>query len=185
MIKVLKISDQVVRVDTISGAGLNTLYKVLEPKIEGIAFRTHITGFDKDDIRQELRVLIWTATKAYRASKGKYLTWILGCIDNKVKSLISQSQRDKDICLVTNNELRALTNIPENKENPLNINAFLSFSRQSIPSTDYKVLHDRIYKFITITSIRNQHYKLLSYETVRQRIRTICSNALSLYLKHK
>ena len=171
MIKLIRVNNVCVRFDTLTGEGLKQLYELLQPKIEGIVFKTYIEGYDKEDLRQEVKVIIWKATKAYRPGKGKYLTWIIGCIDNRVKSLISNSKGMKFVQLNTNNEAYHLNNIPET-QTALTTDNILKSGKYQLSKDQSKVLLMYL-NGVSITAIKSKHYANTCYETARQRIRDI------------
>lgn len=70
--------------------------KLLEGDIRFIASRYHIPGYDQDDLRQELRMLMWKQIPKFDHTRGVLMrTWASTLMRNRLKNMSRESQAKK------------------------------------------------------------------------------------------
>ena len=84
--------DEVILVDTKTGRGVDRVIKKITPLIDGMASRSHITGYSFEDIKQEICLLVVDGVKKYDPSRevklSTFLHWHLkNKFITKLKSL--------------------------------------------------------------------------------------------------
>ena len=74
-----------------------------EPKINRLLANTFVTGMDKDDIAQELRIAIIKAAKGFDEDRGViFHTYLHTSMVNTIRTLISRGRREQiDLSLET------------------------------------------------------------------------------------
>ena len=76
----------------------NDLVAQWEPKVQKISSSTFIIGMDRDDIAQELRIVLVKAAKKFDPTRGVlFHTYLHTAMMNTVRTLISQAQRRPNI----------------------------------------------------------------------------------------
>lgn len=70
------------------------------PQFEGLVIKTaamysRIVGIDEEDMQQLLRIKAWQAINAYNPQRSRMTlkTYVFGCIRNRVKDMLRDSQR--------------------------------------------------------------------------------------------
>jgi DNA-directed RNA polymerase specialized sigma24 family protein len=58
-----------------------------ERRINTMAGGIYIAGMDKDDIKQELNIVLWQCSESYKNSKGQFSTYFYTCARNKIGKL--------------------------------------------------------------------------------------------------
>ena len=72
----------------------NELMMQWEPKVQKITSNTYITGLDRDDVAQELRIALIKAAKGFEEDRGVlFHTYLHTAMINTVRTLISKAQR--------------------------------------------------------------------------------------------
>lgn len=72
----------------------NDLVAQWEPKVQKISSTTFIIGMDRDDLAQELRIVLVKAAKKFDPTRGvSFHTYLHTAMMNTVRTLISQAQR--------------------------------------------------------------------------------------------
>ena len=75
----------------------NQLVAQWEPKIQKMMSNTFVIGMDRDDIAQELRIVLVKAARKFDASRGvSFHTYLHTAMVNTIRTLISQAQRHPD-----------------------------------------------------------------------------------------
>ena len=70
------------------------LIKQWEPKVQKMASNVYVTGLDRDDIAQELRLAIVKAAKGFEEDRGVlFHTYLHTAMTNTIRTLLSKSQR--------------------------------------------------------------------------------------------
>lgn len=65
-----------------------------EPKVQKIASNTYVSGLDREDIAQELRIALIKAARGFEEDRGiLFHTYLHTAMINTVRSLISKAQR--------------------------------------------------------------------------------------------
>ena len=72
----------------------NTLIAQWEPKINRILQDKWVVGMDKEDLAQEMRIVIIKAAKGYKEGKGaSFHTYLHRAMINRISTLITQASR--------------------------------------------------------------------------------------------
>lgn len=70
--------------------------KLLEDDISFIASRYYIHGYDKEDLEQELRLILWNKIKYFNHLQGTMLrTWACKVMKNRLRSLLRKEMSQK------------------------------------------------------------------------------------------
>ena len=82
----------------------NELILQWEPKIQKMVGNTFISGMDREDIAQELRIALMKAAKKYDESKGAiFHTYLHTSLLNTIRTLITKAQRHPNFISIDNN----------------------------------------------------------------------------------
>ena len=82
----------------------NDLILQWEPKIMKMVGNTYISGMDREDIAQELRIALTKAAKKYDESKGAiFHTYLHTSLVNTIRTLITKAQRHPNFVSIDNN----------------------------------------------------------------------------------
>jgi RNA polymerase sigma factor (sigma-70 family) len=65
---------------------------LLEPDLIAVSYKHNISGYDPEDIQQELRIKLWQALKTYKSNGAGLRTWGVRVINNRLIDLLRQSQ---------------------------------------------------------------------------------------------
>ena len=70
------------------------LIRQWEPKVQKMASNVYVTGLDRDDVAQELRLAIVKAAKGFEEDRGVlFHTYLHTAMTNTIRTLLSKSQR--------------------------------------------------------------------------------------------
>ena len=70
------------------------LIRQWEPKVQKMASNVYVTGLDRDDVAQELRLAIVKAAKGFEEDRGVvFHTYLHTSMTNTIRTLLSKSQR--------------------------------------------------------------------------------------------
>lgn len=98
----VKIGGKEYAYNRITHEGIKEVLECFEPRINQLSSRVFLQGMGVEDIKQELRMVIWQAISKYHSGPASFSTFIFTCIDNRLRSLIGSNKRAKDITLCTN-----------------------------------------------------------------------------------
>ena len=82
-----------IKVNRLTGEGLEELYLKLQPKIDKIASRYYVVGKDFDDRKQELQIKLWQILKAFDRKKSNFSTFYVQCLLNFARDEIKYNAR--------------------------------------------------------------------------------------------
>ena len=93
LLVILKVRNRVLDVDI-----NDELLEKWEPKVQKFLQTTFVTGMDREDIAQELRIAIIKAADHYDDSKGViFHTYLHTVMVNTLRTLISKAQKTKNV----------------------------------------------------------------------------------------
>ena len=73
---------------------IDDLIMLWEPKVEKMTSNVYVTGLDRDDVAQELRLAIVKAAKGFEEDRGVlFHTYLHTAMTNTIRTLLSKSQR--------------------------------------------------------------------------------------------
>ena len=77
---------------------VEALFKDWRKKISSMASNVFIAGMDKEDIEQELNIILWQCSEGYKGERAQFSTYFYTCARNKISKMRRYAMAKKRSC---------------------------------------------------------------------------------------